>query len=608
MTWIDSLALSILMSYSNLLGVHNQPNDMDGWKIIKEWDATGKQFLFTAESSSIVHNCKQHPQAYLKFPIIVHSGYELFLDGQLIRKGGNLDVAEGAGYYTVPELKCSEIKNGKILMWNIYSYSKYFSRFNFFPKIQNSKPITNFFSRTLSLAVGACFSILGIFSFLIFWHKIPNRLAFYLLFSNLFLSFYFLFSVTEMFPITFSIMAVHKYGLIGLWIGILLLFKAFELEALISRFLSNFFIYFVMVGIAITAISDTPDTIQLGTHIIFIPALTVILSAIYRLVVKSKSKRESLLQFIGLFILVCCSINDMLLNSGLGGVPLFSIGVFGAQYFFVLSVNEKIRETYHERDYLRLNLEKEVERKTIELKTVQAELIQAAKLASLGTLAAGIAHEINNSINYVNGAIAPLEKILNQNIKEDVQKLKIQKLFDIMKDGVHLTIDIINSLRNYTGLNQAKFNEVTVKNAVNSSLTILRSKTRNNITVNNQIPENIIIFGSVVGLNQIFMNLISNAIDAMPNGGTLTLSAAEDPNNITITVADTGEGIPIDKIDQIFDPFFTTKPAGKGTGIGLHIVVTEIKKHKGTIKVKSEFKNGTEFIITLPKAFKNEAA
>jgi C4-dicarboxylate-specific signal transduction histidine kinase len=313
----------------------------------------------------------------------------------------------------------------------------------------------------------------------------------------------------------------------------------------------------------------------------------------------------------------------MLLVSGIyATIPLFPVGMVGGFLFLSLSVNDTILATYNERDYLRLNLQSEVDRKTNELqiksnelqkamdilRSTQAELIQNAKLASLGTLSAGIAHEINNSLNYVNGALPALRKLLKPADSE--VHAKAHKLMDVMAEGLQLTFGIIKSLRNYSGMNQAKFNDIELQKLFTSTLRILHSKVKDNIRVNINVHDDVKIFGNVVSLNQVFMNLIVNAIDAMPNGGDLNISAEPRGKNVAIEISDNGTGIDEDHLTRIFDPFFTTKEVGKGTGIGLHIVKSEIEKHKGQIKVTSQKNFGTTFTIVLPisGAIEEEAA
>src|SRR5262249_17253864 len=155
-----------------------------------------------------------------------------------------------------------------------------------------------------------------------------------------------------------------------------------------------------------------------------------------------------------------------------------------------------------------------------ELKATQAELVQSAKLASLGTLSAGIAHEINNSLNYVNGALKPLKKLLE---REETPKEKIFTLVDAMQNGLKLTFRIIDSLRSYTNTNRQHFNEVGLRAVAENALVMLNSRISDIVRVKLDIADDIQVFGNEVSINQVFMNLISNSIDAMPHGGDLLI-------------------------------------------------------------------------------------
>jgi signal transduction histidine kinase len=282
------------------------------------------------------------------------------------------------------------------------------------------------------------------------------------------------------------------------------------------------------------------------------------------------------------------------------------IGVISGIFLLALSANQQIENTYKERDSLLLSLESKVQEKTKDLnqamenlKQSQAELIQSAKLASLGTLSAGIAHEINNSINFVNGAIIPLEKKVLKHIPED-EKASISKLFNVIKHGTDLTVQIVRSLRNFTGLNQASFREINVAEVVNSVTTILRSKLTP-IKLNVNIENGLNFEGSQVGVSQALMNIITNSIDALPEiNPEITIEGKTLFDTIELKITDNGSGIPKSLINRIFDPFFTTKQVGKGTGLGLFIVKKEVDRHNGYIKIESEPSSGTTFTLSFP--------
>jgi signal transduction histidine kinase len=402
----------------------------------------------------------------------------------------------------------------------------------------------------------------------------------------------------------------HKIADISVLTGMLLFFNAARIHSLVPRALFGVFATSIAVAVTLILVAPTGDSIQLGTTVPFGPGLSVCLYGLARLVnrvVHQGLHVNSVFEFLSLGIFSAALINDIFVITGAThGQMYLPIGFISGLTFFALAVNEQIVKTYAERDYLQHNLEKEVIRKTSalekamdELKTAQAELVQSAKLASLGSLSAGIAHEINNSLNYVYGGLLPLEKIVKTSLTEGPRE-KALKLTGVMGEGLKLTFEIIKSLRNYTGLNQAKFADLSLSEVMNSALTILKSRLNTRIETHISVDPTLHIFGSVVGLNQVFMNLITNAIDAMPEKGVLTIDALSDGQNVTVKVTDTGTGIPADIRGKIFDPFFTTKGVGSGTGLGLHIVKKEIDRHKGKIQVSSIVGEGTTFVIQLP--------
>jgi signal transduction histidine kinase len=356
----------------------------------------------------------------------------------------------------------------------------------------------------------------------------------------------------------------------------------------------------------------TGDIIQFGTMIPFVPffaIMTISLTNLLKKLVRYGIKSEAAWQILSLGSFTSMALNDALTVTGLVESPMvLSIGIVGSSAFIGLDLNRKILSIYSEIEYLRANLEVEVERKTLELKAAQAEMISNAKMASLGTLSAGIAHEINNSLNYVRGSLAPLTKIIKAAVDFD-GKTKALGLLQVMEEGLTVTFAIMTSLRTYSGLNHAKVKEYVLTDLVKSILNILRSKIPEFITIELAIPDDLRVEVNGAGLNQVLMNLIVNGIDAIQSKNTtqespgkICISASPDGDGgVRIYVKDTGPGIPTDIIGKIFDPFFTTKDVGKGTGLGLHICRAEVARHKGTLTVKSEVGAGAEFIIHIPR-------
>ncbi len=281
--------------------------------------------------------------------------------------------------------------------------------------------------------------------------------------------------------------------------------------------------------------------------------------------------------------------------------------------------------------YIQLNEINEELNSTLEnLRQTQGQLVQSEKMASLGQLTAGVAHEINNPINFVSAGIdslsvnySELNELLNlyKALKpnedtfaklSEIEKLKkeldldylleeIPQLLKSVKSGAQRTTEIVRSLRNFTRLDEENLKQANLEEGLESTLVILRNKFKERIKINRQYSQISEISCYPGQLNQVFMNIISNAIQAIEGEGTITLKTEENAQNVTIYISDTGKGMPEEVKNRIFEPFYTTKEVGEGTGLGLSITYGIIEKHKGSIEVVSKAGEGTTFIIRLPK-------
>lgn len=609
---MENLFLKLLIAISTLLGVSPIATQKEPiWEIKTPWTPAQGLNVFEANSSAIVAQCQKFPEHYVQFPPVIHGAHEIFLDGRILHTFGDPSFQSVRSFYGAPHVKCSDLKLGQTILWRVYSPSQYFARLSYFPEVISHRPRLNLFSESLNtIAVGTMF-IMGFFSLLIFWGKVPKQLALSIALSNLFLSFYFAGTVSGFVGINLPMLTAHRLADLGVWLGVSFLLNALRIHGLIPRKAFLSYLAIVSVTLLIVAFGSSSDSIQFGTTLPFIPTLAIILTSVFRLgktLFQNGYERKFLFAFVSLALFASVCLNDVFVVTGLShGHMLLSVGFVFGLFFFALSVNEKINQTYQERDYLRSNLEIEVAKKTADLQKAledlrgaQAEMVQSAKLASLGTLSAGIAHEINNSLNYVYGALKPIEKLVEQ-ISDEDKKKRILSLTKIMGEGLKLTFDIIKSLKSYTGLNQAKFNDLKIKDVIDSVLTILRSKIRDKAEVVCDIAPELSVYGNVVGLNQVFMNLVSNAIDAMGDGGRLEIQASAKGGRVVISLKDSGGGIPEAIRDRIFEPFFTTKGVGKGTGLGLYIVKMEVERHQGKISIDSQPGVGTTFRIELPQ-------
>ena len=262
-----------------------------------------------------------------------------------------------------------------------------------------------------------------------------------------------------------------------------------------------------------------------------------------------------------------------------------------------------------------------------QLKSTQSQLVHSEKMASLGQLVAGVAHELNNPIGFIYANFPHLEDYANEifQLLDDLQNMKMppeakkalnEKIeayeLDFVKEDLHKIIasgksgasrikEIVASLRSFSRLDESEMKEVNLENGLDDTLSILNHYLKDRIVVKKSYTLNEPVTCKAGQINQVFTNIIFNAIQAMNEKGTLTLSTKKVAENVQIEISDTGKGIPNEIIQQIFDPFFTTKKVGEGTGLGLSISYGIIESHGGKLEVASIPNEGTTFTITLPK-------
>lgn len=608
----SSVILGLALS---TLGVSRIPAELNqNWTVTTNWEKSAEgNYQFKAENETLSAECAKNPSASIVFPNVVH-GYQLISSGtQKIAVVGNPSFTPAFPFYQQPIIPCSAIPASTKLYWTAVSYSTFFGRISSAPYVSNSPALVTIMSDSSnSLAAGALL-IISIFSFLIFRRRADHRLTNSLSLAAFLLAGYFINVNNSHFGIPYDMLTAHKVADFCLWLGAILFMRASVIDDWLSIRLFRALVVSCIIGLVIILSGSHGDDVQLGTMVptpLMLASSLYILFKVNRAHFRNPNRGNSLTRTISVGCFALFGINDLLTVTGLvDSYMLLSfgsvIGIFGLS----LAVNQKIEETYQERDSLLVTLEARVSEKTAHLEATlsdlrksQAEQVESARLASLGTLSAGIAHEINNSINFVNGAVSPLEKtILGTLPLGSPEAEKAKRLFAAIRDGTKMTVDIVRSLRNYTGLNQAAEKEVSVKECVNTVLTILKNKI-GRIEIKSEVDEDCNLMGSVVGINQIFMNLISNSLDAIdPHTGRISIVAQNEGEQIRLTIQDNGSGIPESIKHRIFDPFFTTKEVGKGTGLGLHIVKKEIDRQGGSIQVHSSPEFGTKFEIVLPK-------
>jgi C4-dicarboxylate-specific signal transduction histidine kinase len=245
----------------------------------------------------------------------------------------------------------------------------------------------------------------------------------------------------------------------------------------------------------------------------------------------------------------------------------------------------------------------EVQRREQELREKQEQLVQAGKLATLGELTTGVAHELNNPLNNIGLFIGNAIDLIELGMADTDSARILQELHSAMQQ-VWKATEIISHLRTFGRAAPVSHEPVEITQVIRRAISLMQEQLRlRQIEVQLDFPENgITVIGNAIQLEQVFINLLTNARDAMIDvpHKIITIVCATEADSANIRFCDTGTGIPAGLEQRIFDPFFTTKEVGTGTGLGLSITYGIIKEHQGTIMVQNHEDGGALFLIQLP--------
>jgi signal transduction histidine kinase len=262
------------------------------------------------------------------------------------------------------------------------------------------------------------------------------------------------------------------------------------------------------------------------------------------------------------------------------------------------------------------------------LKAAQAQLLQQEKMASVGQLAAGMAHEINNPIGFVMsnlGTFRSYGEALKQYVQAAEQlaakapeaeravlaelkrKLDVSYVFEDMPTLINESLagatrvqDIVQNLKNFSHVDEAEVQRICINEALENTIRTTGNVLGSTVTLMRDYGDLPLVECRPHQMSQLFLNLLTNAAQAIANRGEIHIKTRREGDAVTVAISDTGCGIPKEIIARIFEPFFTTRPVGKGTGLGLSMVYDIVKKHRGTIKVESTVGKGSTFVVRLP--------
>ncbi len=232
------------------------------------------------------------------------------------------------------------------------------------------------------------------------------------------------------------------------------------------------------------------------------------------------------------------------------------------------------------------------------LKNTQSKLVFSEKMASLGQLTAGIAHEINNPLNFIKGGCNALKTHFSDlTDKKDGAK----PLFDAIDTGVNRAAAIIKGLNQFNRQNEKLDEECNISSIINNCLLILNNHTKNRIVINNKLEsDEFTVKGNVGKLHQVFTNILSNSSQAITDEGKIEIASSKKNKCVEISIKDDGVGVNEENLQKITEPFFTTKAPGKGTGLGLSISHSILQEHKGNLEIESAEGIGTTVRVILP--------
>ncbi len=241
---------------------------------------------------------------------------------------------------------------------------------------------------------------------------------------------------------------------------------------------------------------------------------------------------------------------------------------------------------------------KELETTLENLKNAQNLLIHSEKMASLGILAAGVAHEVNNPLNYIQSGVSALEVLMKE---KGLDTEDFRMLISSIETGVKRVSDIVISLNRYSRQDESGSFSCDLHMIIDNCFLMLENQTKNRINlIKNFTQSQFQLFGKEGKLHQAFLNLISNAVQSIDGPGTIKISTTIDKKYLIVSISDTGCGIAEENMRKITDPFFTTKEPGKGTGLGLAITYSIIQEHNGWLDFESEVGAGTTVTVNLP--------
>ncbi|HLY37317.1 MAG TPA: ATP-binding protein [Candidatus Binatia bacterium] len=278
-----------------------------------------------------------------------------------------------------------------------------------------------------------------------------------------------------------------------------------------------------------------------------------------------------------------------------------------ATYEALVALNTRLEEGVRERTAQLQGANRELAEAYAELKTAEVQLVRSEKMASLGRLVAGVAHEINNPVSFIATSVGPLRRRLENastDAPAEVARLlgEAREIVDVMARGAERTAAIVKDLRVFSRLGEATRKQVDLHDGLEVTIRLIEPRWRDRITIHRDYGRLPPVECDPAQLNQVFMNLLTNACDAIAGKGNVWIETRAGEHDVSVTVRDDGVGMTPEVLGRVFDPFFTTKDVGKGTGLGLAISHGVVAAHGGRIEAESAPGAGACFRVVLPVA------
>jgi signal transduction histidine kinase len=257
----------------------------------------------------------------------------------------------------------------------------------------------------------------------------------------------------------------------------------------------------------------------------------------------------------------------------------------------------------HEIEAWNRELQDRVDAKTRALEKAQAQLIQSSKMSALGHLGAGIAHELNNPLTGVVGQATLLKRRLARLELPPADRQRLLGYVEHVERESSRCREIIHGLLSFSQATAGGTDRVDVNDAIGRLLVLVQNNTRSaGVTLRQELSDGLpTVEANEQQLQQVLMHLLTNSLQAMPEGGEITIRTGRTPDGVTISVADTGRGIAPEHLDKVFDPFFTTKEVWQNTGLGLAVCYSIVESHGGRLEIESEVGRGTVVTVRLPR-------